>query len=209
LTKNWWLLALCGVLEAAYSAMNFFMQRPDGSLTLRAFAREGTVRDMGMLALAAGACTVAASLWRSSNGKSWFLALNGFAFTALGLIFTFWSRAIAFRTIASLIVVMAMSAGGLALASTRTVQHSVTDRRLLSLAGVVSVGFALVFLAFVLHWIKLNPRSPTQTLFWMGSYFAFNAVSLLFLALRLHRLGRSQFGRWESLPGLGNPKHAH
>ena len=33
LIKNWWLLALGGVLYAMYSAMNFFMQRSDGSLT--------------------------------------------------------------------------------------------------------------------------------------------------------------------------------
>ncbi len=181
LIKTWWLLALCGVFDAAYSAMNFFMQRPDGSLALRTFVQyRGTVVQMGMLALAAGVCTIVAGIWSSRRGKSWFLVLNGLACSTLGLIFTFWRGPLAFRTIALLIVVMALSIGIYELASPQT--------WLLAAAGVVSIGFALVFLAFVFRWIKLEPASPDQTLHWLGSYFAFSAVCMLGLALRLHGL---------------------
>jgi uncharacterized membrane protein HdeD (DUF308 family) len=101
LIKNWWLLALCGVLDAIYSVMNFFMQRPDGSLTLRTFVNNrGTLVYMGMLALAAGACIIAAGIWSSRKGKSWLLVLNGLACSTLGLIFTFWTGPLAFRTVA-------------------------------------------------------------------------------------------------------------
>jgi uncharacterized membrane protein HdeD (DUF308 family) len=210
LIKNWWLLALCGVLDAIISVMNFFMQRPDGSPTLRTFVHSrGTVVHMGMLALAAGACTIAAGIWSSRKGKSWLLVLNGLACSALGLIFTFWTGPLAFRTVALLIVVMAMSIGIYELATARTLRRHLADEWLLGAAGVASVGFALAFFAFVFRWIKLEPGSPAQTLHWLGSYFGFSAICMLGLALRLHRLGLSQSGQWEDLPALGNPKHAH
>ena len=89
LIKKWWLLALCGVLEATYAVMNLLMPGPDGFLTLRTFAERGTVLQLGMLALAAGVCTLAASIWNSRMSKSWLLALNGLALSALGLICLF------------------------------------------------------------------------------------------------------------------------
>src|ERR1700680_6580 len=104
LIKTWWLLALCGVLDAIISVINFD-HAGNGF-------HDGTVMRMGMLALAAGACTIAAGIWSSRKGKSWLLMLNGLAFGALGLILTgiFGSR-IQFGTIALLVVVMAMSIG--------------------------------------------------------------------------------------------------
>jgi len=115
--------------------------------------------------------------------------LNGLAFGALGLILTFWTGPLAFRTIALLIVVMAMSAGIYKLATARTLRRErhVADEWLLGAAGLASVGFALVFFAFVFGWIKLEPR-PSQTVLWLASYFAFSAICMLGLGLRLHRL---------------------
>ncbi len=109
--RSWWLLVLCGVLDAIYSVMNFFMEGPDGALTLRTFAHRGTVVNLGMIALTAGACTIAAGVLSSGKGASWLLALNGLACGALGLIFTFWTGKLAFTTVALLIVVMALSVG--------------------------------------------------------------------------------------------------
>jgi uncharacterized membrane protein HdeD (DUF308 family) len=189
LIKNWWLLALAAVLDAIYSVMNFFMQRPDGSLALRTFVHRGTVVNMGMLALGAGVCTIGAGIWSSRNGKSWLLVLNGLACSALGLIFSFWTGRLAFRTVALLIVVMAVSIGIYQLPSARTLRRHLADEWLPGTAGLVSVGFAVAFMAFVLRWIKLEPGSPAQSLFWLGSYFGFSAVCMLGLAVRLHRLG--------------------
>lgn len=87
LIKNWWLLALCGVLEAMYSFVNLFMQDPDGFLILRTQVWKSTIVLLGRLALAAGVCTIAAGIWRSANGKSRLLVLNGLSLSALGLIF--------------------------------------------------------------------------------------------------------------------------
>jgi hypothetical protein len=55
-------------------------------------------------------------------------------------------------------------------------------------AGVVSVGFAAVFLAFVLRWIKLDPSPSAQTFHWLASYFGFTAICMVGLALRLNGL---------------------
>ncbi|HEX8985018.1 MAG TPA: hypothetical protein VF767_06300 [Bryobacteraceae bacterium] len=188
LIRNWWLLALCGVFDAIYSAMNFFMQSPDGTLTLRTYVHRSTVVHMGMLALAAGTCTIAAGIWSSGKGKSWLLALNGLACGALGLILTFWTGRLAFRTVALLTAVMAVSIGVYGLAAARTLRRHLADEWLLGAAGVASVGFALAFLAFVFRWIKLDPGSPAQTLLWLGSYFGFSAICMLALGLRLNSL---------------------
>ena len=196
LIKNWWLLALCGVLDAMYAFMNFFMRRADGSLGLRIFGvNRSTLVYMGMLALAAGACTIAAGIWRFSRGKSWLLVLNGLACSALGLILTFRAgRPIAFRTIALLMVMMAMSIGIYELATARTLRRHLADEWLLGAAGVASVGFGLAFFAFVFGWIKLDPGSPAQTLHWFGSYFGFSAICMLGLALLSHRLDPADRG---------------
>jgi len=200
LIKNWWLLALCGVLDAIYSAVNLLMQDPDGSLTLRKYALKSTVVVLGELALAAGACTIAAGMWRSAKGKSWLLALNGLALSALGLIFTFWTGPLAFRTIALLLVVMAMSFGIFELVIARALrrQRHVADEWFLGLAGAASVGFASAFLAFAFRWIKLDPR-PVADFLWFGSYFGFSAFCMLGLALRLRGLGPSVLAQpWKS-----------
>lgn len=192
LIKNWWLLALCAVLDATYSAVNLFMQDPDGSLTLRTHALESTVVLLGRLALAAGVCTIAAALWRSTQGKSWFLVLNGLALITLGLTLNgIFGSSIKFLTIALLLVVMAMSLGIFDMAIARTLrgQRHAADQWFLSFAGAVSVGFALAFLAFGLGWIALEPH-PHADFLWFGSYFGFTAICMLGLALRLYILGR-------------------
>ncbi len=201
LIKNWWSLVLCGILDAIISVI-YFNHAGHG------FALNGTVVFLGELTLAAGACTIAAGIWSSREGKSWLLALNGLACSVLGLIFTFWRGRLAFRTVALLIVVMAMSIGIYELAPARTLRRHLADAWLLGAAGVASLVFALAFFALGFRWIKLEP-GPAQTLHWLGSYFGFSAICMLGLALRLHSQGFSQSGEREALPPSGNPRHLH
>ena len=65
---------MCGVLDAMQAAMNLLMLNPDGSLSLRRFGLPNAVWDMGMLALAAGACAIAAGVWSSGRNNSWLLS---------------------------------------------------------------------------------------------------------------------------------------
>ncbi|MGA7410579.1 MAG: hypothetical protein WBW33_08835 [Bryobacteraceae bacterium] len=209
LTKNWLWLGLCGVLYAIISAIYLIMGETDGPVTFHSWS--STIVLLGQLALAAGACMIAAGILRSTKGKCWLLVLNGLALGALGLIqYGFTGYRISFLTVALLIILMAMSSGilELLLARTQRRQGHLADGWLLALAGAASIGFAVVFLALGFRWIKLEPGSHLD-LFWLGSYFGFSAIWLLALALRLRNLGPSQSGRWESLPPFGNPKLAH
>jgi uncharacterized membrane protein HdeD (DUF308 family) len=200
LTKNWWLLALCGVLDAVISVI-YFDHAEHGFHGLR------DIVFLGRVALAAGACTITVGLWRSAKGKSWLLVLNGVALGALGLISNgvFGSR-ISLRTIALLMILMAVSIGTLESVTARTLWHQrhVADGWFLGSAGVASIGFALAFFALGFHWIKLGPGSSADIL-WFGSYFGFSAICILGLALRLH----SKSGQREASPLLGNPSPAH
>jgi hypothetical protein len=78
---------------------------------------------------------------------------------------------------------MAMSIGLYELATARTLRGHHIDEWLLGVAGVVSVGFAVVFLGFALRWIKLDPSPSAQTFNWLGSYFGFTAICMVGLAL--------------------------
>jgi uncharacterized membrane protein HdeD (DUF308 family) len=200
LINNWWLLALCGVLDAIMSII-YFNHAGHGFHAMK------DVAFLGKVTLAAGACTIAVGIWRSAKGKCWLLVLNGLALGALGLIFNgIFGFKISFRSVALLIILMAMSFAILELVTARTLrrQRHVVDGWFLGLAGVASVGFALAFLALGFRWIKIEPGSLSDLL-WLGSYFGFSAICMLGLALRLH----SQSGQWGAFPQLGNPRHAH
>jgi uncharacterized membrane protein HdeD (DUF308 family) len=191
LIKNWRLLALCGVLDSIISVVYLRMQDTDGPLTLHGW--NTTIVFLGKLILLAGACTIAAGVWRSGNGKSWLLMLNGIALGTLGLLHEFSRFRFSFGTIALLLFVMATSAGVFEFVAARTLRgrRHVADRWLLGSAGVVSVGFALAFLLLGFRWIQIQPGSHIELL-WLGFYFGFSAVCMLGLGLRLHSLGPSQ-----------------
>jgi len=210
LTKNWWLLALCGALNATVAVIFFIMLGTDGPLNVRALG--GTIALLGAVAIAAGACAIAAGVWRSAKGTCWPLVLNGLAAGALGVIYYSLVRRYptSLRTIAMLIVVMAVNLGILALIAARTLrrQSHVTDGWILGLAAVVSAVFTLVFFGLGFHWIKLGPGSRLELL-WLGAYFGFTAICVMGLALRLHGLDGSRSGEWEALPSSLNPGHTH
>jgi len=186
LNRNSWLLVLCGVLYAMFSFVILFWLSPGGSPVLRSFVTpRGMVPILGLVALAAGACTIAAAIWSSSKGISWFLLLNGLASSALGLLINLGAtRPVAFRTLAFFIVAMAVTIGMRELAIARASRSHLVDEWLLAGAGVVSFGFAGVFLGFALGLIKLEPSPSGQTFYWLGSYFAFGAICMLGLAMR-------------------------
>jgi hypothetical protein len=172
ISMNWCLLALCGVLDAIIAVI-YVNHAGSG------FASYGSVEFLCGLAVAAGACTIAVGIWGSREGRSWLLALNGLALSAYGLIPILWTGPLSFRLFALLLVVMATSIGIFELTKARSL-------RLLGLAGAASIGFALVFLAFVLRWIQLTP-GPAQTLLWMGAYFGFSAICMVVLPIGIER----------------------
>jgi uncharacterized membrane protein HdeD (DUF308 family) len=199
LIKRWSLLVLCSLFYAMFSFMILFIWSPDGFLTLPTFAHSrSSIEPMGIVALAAGVCTVAAGIWNAREAYSWLLVLNGLACSALGIMVALGrSRPITFRSIALVIVVMAASIGLYELVAAKTLRGHRADEWLLAAAGVVSVGFAVGFLGFVFGWIRLEPSPSAQTFHWLGSYFGFNSVCMLGLAL-------GYFRPRSAIPSVGN-----
>lgn len=164
--------------------MMLLMWSPDGPLQQPAFVRSrGAIELLGLVALAGGVCAIATGIGNAARRSGWLLVVNGLACSALGtMVLLGASRPVAFRTIAILIVVMAVSIGAYELLIART-SHGHADEWLLAGAGLVSAAFAGVFLGFVLGWIRLEPSPSAQTFHWLGSYFAFSAICMLGLAL--------------------------
>jgi hypothetical protein len=211
LAKNWWLMALCGVLYVPISVIYFIMYYAGPGST--PYIWNEIIPISGKFVLAAGVCSIAAGIWRPAKSMSslWalLLVLNGLAVSVFGGIGYVWRGPLGFDLFLKLIVVMAMSVGILALAIARTLGRQVQDKWFFGLAGASSVGVALAFLALVNGWIQLERRAfhPAGFL-WVCLYFAFAAILMVGLGLRLHSLGTSKSGRWEALPQLGNPSHA-
>src|SRR5258708_5654938 len=89
LVKRWWLLALCGVLDALFAVLIVLMGSPDGFPNLRTFIQgRDAISQLGLLALAAGGCTIGASVWSARKDNSWLLVLSGLACSSLGLLVT-------------------------------------------------------------------------------------------------------------------------
>jgi hypothetical protein len=78
---------------------------------------------------------------------------------------------------------MAVSIGLYELVAAQTLRGHRVDEWLQATTGVLSVGFAGVFLGFVFGWIRLEPSPSAQTFHWLGSYFGFSAICMLGLAL--------------------------
>ena len=205
LNKNWYLLALCGFLNAISSAIYLVMYNagPD-SIALPGWRAEVTL--LSKLLVASGACAIAAAIWKPAKGTPWPLLLNGLALGAYGVL-PFLAKAISFRPFALLVVVMSLSLA--VLAATLAPTRNAAGKWLFGLAVVASVGFALEFLALAKGWIQLERTPFHPALFlWFCAFFGFSAICTLGLALRLPNPGASQSDPGQMLP-LANPKHAH
>ena len=207
LSKSWWLLALCGIANAIHAALNISMLEPGGALGFRRFALPGAVWDMGMLAVAAGVCAMAAGLWSSGRDHSWLLALYGVALGTFGVIglSPLVRGPLSFRPVSLLFVVMAVGVGVFALLTARRCS-SARDTSFFAVAGAVSIGFAF---SFVVVGFRLVTLGPGSFWIWMGSYFGFCAMFMLWLAFRLRSSASFQSGHRETLPPTPRPRHAH
>jgi len=208
LSKIWWLLALCGTVDALCAAMNLMMLNPDGSLGWRRFGLPNAVWDMSMLALMAGVCAIAAGLWNSGRGKSWLLSLHGGALGAFGLIGVspLVRGPLSFRPVSLLFVLMAVSVGAFAFGSAPTLRSGAPGRWFLRVSGAASIGFALSFIAVGFGGVKLEPHFFW---IWMGSYFGLCATFMLYLALGGRGERNSRSGPREALPLIRSPRQAH
>jgi uncharacterized membrane protein HdeD (DUF308 family) len=205
-SKTWPLLAFCGILDAICAVMHLLMANPDGSLTLRRFALPNTVWDIGIVALAAGACAIAVGLWNSGRGNSWLLLLHGLALGAFGLIGVspLVAGPLSFRPVSLLFVLMAASIGAFALRAAQSLRSGARDIWILNVCGAASIGFAVSFVAVGFGLVRLG--APQSFWVWMSSYFGLCAIVMLWLALRVYSQGRSQSSQRGTLSPLPSPR---
>jgi len=189
LMKNW-LIVLAASLQATFAVLNLLMRDPD-TMLLRRFVTENPTLLQAQLALAAGLCTIAAGIGRSGKATSWLLILDGLALSLYGLVPAIWSdRPLSFRPFfALLLIVMATTLGILVLAGARTLRG--VREWLLGLAGAVTIGFALAFLALDLRWIALERHGSFFLL--LGSFFASSAICLVAVVLLLNGQQTTRF----------------
>lgn len=195
LTRNGWLLALAGALEAVYAVLMVAALDQEGLLTLRTGISRTTILSLGKLVIAAGICTVAAGMWRTTKGRGWWLALNGFGLCSLGAIewiVAHWSLRMSFRPFTALFVLIAVTLGVFAF------------RESAKMAGAISMIFALVFLVLTLGAINLRQHAPEFLNICMSAYFAFSAIFLLTFTWR----AQGPRHAIDSLLGSGSPHPA-
>jgi uncharacterized membrane protein HdeD (DUF308 family) len=183
LITNWWLLGLRGLLALVFSVMTFMMRSSAETFTLREFAMKGMVIFLGMLALTAGACTVAAGIWRASTGKWWLLVADGVIVSAAGLALIL-ATSFTLETVIYILVVLAAAIGFVELLIARGLRRHLPDEWFLGLGGAASLGFAVAFLL-------IKPEEAGAMFLWLGSYSGFSALCMFALAFRLRGLRAS------------------
>lgn len=209
LSSIWWLLALAGVLEAIYAAMNTLMMNPEGSFGFRTFAGRTWVWDMSMVALVAAACMIAVGVWNSGKNNSWLLSLHGLAlggFGAIGVSPLVKGR-LSFRPFSLLFLLMAVSLGAFAFRTARALPSSASYKWILRLSGAILILFAISFPAVGFGEVRL--RTPQSYWIWMGCYFGFCAIFMLWIASWLYRQYPFESRRGKNVAPVITPRLAH
>ena len=86
LINNWWLLALRGVFALLFAALAFSSHTVMGTWLLSAIALAGVVVFFGLLAIAAGVCTIVAGVRGAGEEKWWLLFWDGVAVCIFGAV---------------------------------------------------------------------------------------------------------------------------
>lgn len=206
-SKTWWLLAVCGMLDAMHAVINLMMiERP---LIFRGFGSpSNAVWDMGLLALSAGACAILAGVWSAGKDHSWLLSLHGLALAAFGAIifFPLVKGLLSFRPVSLLFTVMAASLGALGLVSAGEQRRNTRGRWFPIAAGAASIAFAFSFI--VVGFLGIIRRLEPPIFFsWLSSYFILCAMFMLWLAFRGHSQNVRQSGQTGPLSPAPIPTH--
>ena len=209
LPKAWWLLALCGILDALHASINILMMNLP--LIFRGFGSPSdAVWNMGLLALSAGACAILAGFWSAGKDHCWLLSLHGLALFSFGAIAVspLVKGPLGFRSVSLLFTVMAASIAAFALKTARAQQRSSREGWFLIAAGTASIAFAFSFI--VVGFVRIILRLEPPIFFsWMSSYFALCALFMLWLAFRAHSRGVRQSSQTGPFSAAPIPTHTH
>lgn len=203
--KHWALPAGCGLLQGSLAFVLLFVGNPDSSPAMRTLIHSRSLpAAMGWLAVGAAACVIATGMWTANRRRAFLLVLNGLGCCALaGMLFLGASRPVTFRSIAFLVSEMAATLALYALATAHAGSARSASRWVWSIAALIATSFTAAFLAFGLHWMRLDPEWRGQSFYWLGAYFGFSGIVML--ALSLDRHGRRtpfRIGSEGALPAI-------
>jgi uncharacterized membrane protein HdeD (DUF308 family) len=183
LINNWWLLALRAIFALAFGALAFSVQPMAGSFVTRPIVHAGLVVAFGLLALAAGTCTVAAAARGAAVERSRLLLWDGIAVCIAGLVILISPR-LDLTWLARIVAGWAVVVGILELLMARGLRRHLPDEWFLAVAGAASIIFGAYF-------FSRREEEAGEMLRWLGVYVGFSAVTILAFALRLRALRAS------------------
>jgi uncharacterized membrane protein HdeD (DUF308 family) len=169
LARNWWLLALRGVLGILFGIGAFVW--PGATLTALILVFGAYVFVDGIFAVVAGiGMRTQLSLW-------WVVLLEGVAGIILGLL-TFRSPDITALVLLSLIAAWSIITGIFEIATALRLRKLIANEWLLILSGVLSIIFGILLIA--------QPGAGAISIVWLlGAYALLFGIFTLMLALRL------------------------
>jgi uncharacterized membrane protein HdeD (DUF308 family) len=170
LKKSWWMLALRGAAAILFGVLAIMW--PDITLLV-------LVAFFAVYAFITAGASIYAGIRNRKTDKGWWLLL------LLGLVaFASGVLSLIFPAITALVLVLLMGANALVtgildIAIALRLRKALRGEWLLVLAGIVSVAFGLLVMAF--------PGAGALALVWMISFYAvLSGVLLLALAIRMH-----------------------
>jgi uncharacterized membrane protein HdeD (DUF308 family) len=174
LARNWWALALRGLVAILFGLACFAWPLPTLFVLVLLY---------GAYALADGIFAVAAALARREHGSQWWaLLLEGLCGIAVGVITFFWT-AITELALLYLIAFWAIVTGVLEIVAAMRLRASIPGEWALALSGLLSILFGFVLLIW--------PGATAVALIWLiGAYAIVFGILLLVLAFRLRAWGR-------------------
>jgi uncharacterized membrane protein HdeD (DUF308 family) len=183
LINNWWLLALRGSFALMLSVLAFSLQGLEKAFVTRPIVHMGVVVIFGLLALAAGACTIASAVRNAGKEISHLLLWDGIAVCVAGSVIMFAPR-FDLVWLAYLVAGWAIVVGLLEILAARKLRRHIPDEWSLTVSGLGSLILGAYFL------FKRTEEAGSMLL-WLGVYAGFSAIAILGLAFRLHAIRAS------------------
>ena len=156
LTRNWWLIALSGIIAVLFGIIAFVYPGMSLAILLAVF---------GVYALLGGIfAAIAAIRHREEDSQWWLLLLIGLVGIAAGIITFIYPRVTAL-TVLYIIAAWAIVTGVLEIAAAIGLRQEIDGEWMLLLAGVVSVLFGILAIIY--------PSAGVLTILWLiGIYHA-------------------------------------